>query len=404
MARRFRPVLLAQLFAGSIAGTAAAQEVAQPDSAKADTVAAPVGGDGRPQAGGAAALPVRATSPPPSPTPSRRPGTCWWAGSTTGTRSSSWPTAWSWAHQAGRHRASWTPGPGSSCSSARTPPSRSRRVCRSGPNGDLTEAYVIAERPDWRAADHWIQFKLGKMWTIMGYEVIDDVLDPNLDVGNQFVYLENFTNTGLGVDFKFGPKVDVQLRFINGWDVVRGQQQRAVVHGPPGLTPSTAVTIGLLGYVGRRAGGQQQTTCATGSRGWAPSSWERRPRWWPSLTAARKRACCRIRTRTRPGGAVGSGWSRRSRPPSTWRCGATTWMTRTGSGPRACWATPRPTARKFGSVTATLNIHVFPKATIRPEFRHRLLQPRRLRRGGRSRRARSRRSASGCRTYAFWNA
>jgi len=26
-------------------------------------------------------------------------------------------------------------------------------------------------------------------------------------------------------------------------------------------------------------------------------------------------------------------------------------------------------ARKFGSATATLNIHVFPKATIRPEFR-----------------------------------
>jgi len=42
MARRFRPVLLAQLFAGSIAGTAGAQEVAEPDSVKADTVAAPV--------------------------------------------------------------------------------------------------------------------------------------------------------------------------------------------------------------------------------------------------------------------------------------------------------------------------------------------------------------------------
>jgi hypothetical protein len=80
-----------------------------------------------------------------------------------------------------------------------------------GPNGDLTEAYVVLNVPT-GGADHWIQFKLGKMWTIMGYEVIDDILDPNLDVGNQFVYLENFTNTGLGVDFKFGPKSDAQLR------------------------------------------------------------------------------------------------------------------------------------------------------------------------------------------------
>ena len=43
MAPRFRPVLLVTLIAGSIAGTAAAQEVAKPDSAaKADTTAAPV--------------------------------------------------------------------------------------------------------------------------------------------------------------------------------------------------------------------------------------------------------------------------------------------------------------------------------------------------------------------------
>ena len=42
MARRFRPVILAQLIAGSIAGTATAQEVAKPDSVKADTIAQPV--------------------------------------------------------------------------------------------------------------------------------------------------------------------------------------------------------------------------------------------------------------------------------------------------------------------------------------------------------------------------
>ena len=69
-------------------------------------------------------------------------------------------------------------------------------------------------------------------------------------MGNQFIYLENFTNTGLGVDFKFGPKVDAQLRIINGWDVVVDNNSALSFMGRLGLTPSPAVTIGLLGFVG----------------------------------------------------------------------------------------------------------------------------------------------------------
>ena len=38
-------------------------------------------------------------------------------------------------------------------------------------------------------------------------------------------------------------------------------------------------------------------------------------------------------------------------------------------GLRGPWGGRPADARKFGSATATLNIHVFPKATIRPEFR-----------------------------------
>ncbi len=159
--------------------------------------------------------------------------------------------------------------------------------CRLGPNGDLTEAYVVLNVPT-GGADHWIQFKLGKMWTIMGYEVIDDVLDPNLDVGNQFVYLENFTNTGLGVDFKFGPKVDAQLRIINGWDVVVDNNSALSFMGRLGLTPSPAVTIGLLGLRRARNSPTTTTTCGTASRGWARSRWGRRRRSSPSSTTARK--------------------------------------------------------------------------------------------------------------------
>jgi hypothetical protein len=102
-----------------------------------------------------------------------------------------------------------------------------------------------------------VQFKAGKMWTLMGYEVIDDVLDPNLSVGNQFTYLENFTNVGVGADFKFGPKWDAQLRLINGWDWVEDNNPRKSLMARVGFTPSTAFSLGVLGYFGPEQPGDE---------------------------------------------------------------------------------------------------------------------------------------------------
>ena len=236
-----------------------------------------------------------------------------------------------------------------------------------GPNGDLTEAYVVLNVPT-GGADHWIQFKLGKMWTIMGYEVIDDILDPNLDVGNQFVYLENFTNTGLGVDFKFGPKVDAQLRIINGWDVVVDNNSALSFMGRLGLTPSPSVTIGLLGYVGAeqpdnddnlRYGFEGLGTFKVGTKttlvaqfDWgteegllpdpdAKASWWGGGVWLVQTLSAKFDLALRGDYVEDKNGVRTSGVL--------------------GYAPAD--------ARKFGSATATLNMHLFPKATIRPEFR-----------------------------------
>jgi hypothetical protein len=118
-----------------------------------------------------------------------------------------------------------------------------------GDYGDLTEAYVTLNVP-MGGPDNWVQFKAGKMWTLMGYEVIDDVLDPNLSVGNQFTYLENFTNVGVGADFKLGPSFDAQLRLINGWDVVQDNNTSKSLMARVGWTPSPAFTLGVLGYWG----------------------------------------------------------------------------------------------------------------------------------------------------------
>lgn len=118
-----------------------------------------------------------------------------------------------------------------------------------GRYGDLTEAYITVNAP-LGDENHYVQFKAGKMWTLMGFEVIDDVLDPNLSVGNQFTYLENFTNMGVGADFKLGSKLDAQLRLINGWDVVEDNNSNKSLMARLGWTPGPAFTLGVLGYWG----------------------------------------------------------------------------------------------------------------------------------------------------------
>jgi len=117
-----------------------------------------------------------------------------------------------------------------------------------GTHADLTQAFVTLNLP--AGPGKYVQLKAGKIATLMGLEVIEDVVNPNLSEGNLFVYVENFTNTGLRVDLKPAAQVDVQLAVFNGWDVVEDNNSKKSVMGRLGLTPTATTTIGLLGYVG----------------------------------------------------------------------------------------------------------------------------------------------------------
>lgn len=117
-----------------------------------------------------------------------------------------------------------------------------------GTHADVTQAFVTVNVP--AGAGKYVQLKGGKIATLMGLEVIEDVVNPNLSEGNQFVYVESFTNTGLRVDVKPADKVDLQLAVFNGWDVVEDNNTRKSVMGRLGLTPTATTTIGLLGYAG----------------------------------------------------------------------------------------------------------------------------------------------------------
>ncbi|MFZ5624668.1 MAG: outer membrane beta-barrel protein [Gemmatimonadota bacterium] len=124
-----------------------------------------------------------------------------------------------------------------------------------GDQGDIPQAFVTLNIPLEGGDDHWMQIKVGKMWTLMGVEVLDDPANPNVSVGNQFIYLENLTNEALGLDFRFGSALDVELRLMNGWDVVQETNRGKSVVARLGVTPSEKVGLGFLGFYGPEQAG-----------------------------------------------------------------------------------------------------------------------------------------------------
>jgi len=122
-----------------------------------------------------------------------------------------------------------------------------------GDQGDMPQAYATLNVPTGKGT--YVQFKGGKMWTLLDVEVVDEVLNPNFSHGYEYVYLTNFTNTGLGIDAKFSPKVDAEFRLINGWDVVVDNNNGKSLMGRLGITPSDPVALAFFGYYGPEQAG-----------------------------------------------------------------------------------------------------------------------------------------------------
>jgi hypothetical protein len=122
-----------------------------------------------------------------------------------------------------------------------------------GDQGDLPQAFVTLNAPT--GGGNYVQFKAGKMWSLLDVELLDEVLNPNFSHGYAFIYLSNFTNTGFGADAKFSERVDAQLRLINGWDVVEDINTGKSVMGRLGLKPSSHADLALSGYYGPEQAG-----------------------------------------------------------------------------------------------------------------------------------------------------
>src|SRR5213080_1138543 len=117
-----------------------------------------------------------------------------------------------------------------------------------GPQGDIPHLYVTLNVPT--SSGNGLQFKVGRMVTLMGVEVIETIANPNWSEANQFIYVENFTGLGVSVETKFNVHVDAQFRVINGWDQVSDNNSHKSLMGRVGLYPDALTSLGIVGYWG----------------------------------------------------------------------------------------------------------------------------------------------------------
>jgi len=237
-----------------------------------------------------------------------------------------------------------------------------------GSQADLPHLYVALNVPT--ASGNGLQFKAGRIPTLMGLEVIETGANPNWSEGNQFIYVENFTATGVSLETKFSQYVDLQLRVINGWDQVSDNNTRKSFIGRVGLYPDARTSLGIVGFWGPEEAGNN-----TADRYGAEASiWRKlgNAQLWVQGDYGREQANAALPVPTQD-----AKW---------WAAGA--WVTydfsstlglalrgdyvndENGARTSGVYGFPTNTGQKFGSGTATLNIRAWPNAVVRPEVRY----------------------------------
>ena len=237
-----------------------------------------------------------------------------------------------------------------------------------GPQGDIPHLYVTLNVPT--SSGNGLQFKVGRMVTLMGVEVIETIANPNWSEANQFIYVENFTGTGVSVETKFSDHVDAQFRVINGWDQVSDNNNRKSLMGRVGIYPDALSSLSLVGYWG-----PEEASNNTANRyGVNAVLWRKvgKTNVWVQGDYGQEQANAAL-----PDPTPDAKW---------WALGA--WVTydfsptaglalrgdyvndQNGARTSGLFGFSPNTGQKFGSGTATLNIRAWPNAVVRPEVRY----------------------------------
>ena len=119
-----------------------------------------------------------------------------------------------------------------------------------GTDGDLEQAFIDVNVP----VGNGLKVIIGKTVTLMGVEVIEQVSNPNFSEGNQFLYVENFTQTGVQLAYQWNDKIDTEFVVFNGWDQLPDNNFGMSYMGRIGYALDSNTTFAVLGY-----GGPEQT-------------------------------------------------------------------------------------------------------------------------------------------------
>jgi putative OmpL-like beta-barrel porin-2 len=233
---------------------------------------------------------------------------------------------------------------------------------------DVPHLYITLNVPT--ASGNGLQFKVGRIPTLLGLEVIETYANPNWSEGNQFIYVENFTATGLSIETKFNDHVDAQFRVINGWDQVADANTHKSLMGRVGIYPDAVTSLGIVGFWG-----PEEPNDNTANRyGVEGLLWRKlgKAALWVQGDYGREQANAVL-----PDPTQDAKW---------WALGA--WVTndfsstlglalradyvndQNGARTSGLFGFSPNTGQKFGSGTATLNIRSWPNAVVRPELRY----------------------------------
>jgi hypothetical protein len=215
-----------------------------------------------------------------------------------------------------------------------------------------------------------VQFKVGRIPTLFGLEVIETAGNPNWSEGNQFVYVENFTGVGLSIETKLNQHVDVQLRVINGWDQVSDNNHRKSLMGRVGISPDALTSIGIIGFWGPEQTGNDDAN----RYGVEALIWRKlgTAQLWVQGDYGREQANAALPTPTQDAKwwALG-GWVTYDLSTSLGLALRGDYVNdENGARTSGSLGIPANTGHKFGSATATLNVRAWPNAIVRPEVRY----------------------------------
>ena len=115
-----------------------------------------------------------------------------------------------------------------------------------GQSFDLEQAFVKFNVP----VGNGLTVLIGKHVTMMGVEVVEEVANPNWSIGNQFMFVENTTETGVLLAYKWNDKWETDVCMINGWDQVTDVNASKTFMGRVVWTIDDKENLSLLGYGG----------------------------------------------------------------------------------------------------------------------------------------------------------